>query len=188
MIIMNNLIIMNHLILNQKFLNERRRTIHIFTVVCVFEFCSIAFYLFSIILFERFIIHLLISNVFLICLNTSLLADLFFQISSKKQQNSFPDQLGLQQITQARTVFIAQRFLQFYLFVCHDNLLKSVKSLFVTIKIEFFNIRFYYFFSFSSLKISSSIYQDEILIRLIKFFNLCFDQKHELKTMECAKT
>ena len=50
-------IIMNNLILYQKFLNKRRRTIYIFAVVCVFQFCSIAFYLVSIILFENFIIH-----------------------------------------------------------------------------------------------------------------------------------
>ena len=69
-------IIMNNLILHQKFLNERKRTIHIFTDVCVFLFCRIAFYLVNIILFENFVMHF-ISEVFLICSNTSLLADFF---------------------------------------------------------------------------------------------------------------
>ena len=48
---------MDNLILNQKFLNERKRTINIFAAVCVLQFCSIAFYLVSIVLFENFVIH-----------------------------------------------------------------------------------------------------------------------------------
>ena len=92
-------IIMNNLILYQKFLNERRRTISIFAAVCVFLFCSIAFYLVSIILFENFAIHFHLKSI------SDMLEDYWLtflvQTSPKKKQNYFPDQLGLLQITQA---------------------------------------------------------------------------------------
>ena len=81
-------IIMNNLILYQKF-----------AAVCVFLFCSIAFNLVSIILFENFVIHFHLKSI------SDMLEDYWLtflvQTSPKKKQNYFPDQLGLLQITQA---------------------------------------------------------------------------------------
>ena len=84
-------IILNNLILYQKCLNERRRTTNIFAVACLFQFCSIAFYLVSIILFWK-LVSISISKVFFLILHYCL--NFLVPISPKKQQNFFSDQLG----------------------------------------------------------------------------------------------
>ena len=80
---MNNLIIMNNLVLYKTFLNERMRTIYIFVEFVYSNFAPLPF-TWSALFCLKISLSISISEVFLICLNNSLLVE-FFSINFSKE-------------------------------------------------------------------------------------------------------
>ena len=77
---------MNNLILYQTFLNGRRRTIYIFAIVCLFIALPFTW---SALICLKTLLSISISKVFVICWNTSLLADFFTANHSKETSKLF---------------------------------------------------------------------------------------------------
>ena len=114
-------IIMEHLILYQKFLNERMRTIYIFAQFMNFNFEALSFTQ-SALFCLKILLSISISKVFLICSNTSLLTDFFGDNFSKEIAKLFSGSARISAMSQACLLSITQPFSQFHLFICHDNL------------------------------------------------------------------